>query len=120
MREEQETERSDNPAQATPGATASQCLKESLGTFSSRQQLALEGIEGGRIGFGPSANDHVDGRNPLQDVQADDLPESTLQLITLHDGATMLGNDEAYAGMMAKGSDNSELEVLEPNPLPFA
>jgi hypothetical protein len=32
----------------------------------------------------------------------------------------MLGNDEAYAGMMQKGSDDSELEVLSPNSLPFA
>jgi hypothetical protein len=31
----------------------------------------------------------------------------------------MLRNDEAYAGMMQKGSDNSELEMLEPNSLPF-
>ncbi len=32
----------------------------------------------------------------------------------------MLGNDEAYAGMMQKRSDDSELEMLELNPLPFA
>ena len=31
----------------------------------------------------------------------------------------MLGNDEAYAGMMQKGSNDSELEMLGPNPLPF-
>ena len=31
----------------------------------------------------------------------------------------MLGNDEAYAGMMQKGSDDSELEVLSPNSLPI-
>lgn len=120
MQEEQETERSDNPAQATSGATSSLCLEESLDAFPTGEKLALEGSEGGRIGFGPSPNDYIDGRNPLQDVQADDLPESSLQLITLYDGATMLGNDEAYAGMMQKGSDDSELEILEPNPLPFS
>jgi hypothetical protein len=32
----------------------------------------------------------------------------------------MLGNDEAYARMMQKGSDDSELEMLSPNALPFA
>ncbi len=31
----------------------------------------------------------------------------------------MLGNDEAYAWVMQKGSDNSELEMLTPNSLPF-
>jgi hypothetical protein len=30
----------------------------------------------------------------------------------------MLGNDEAYAGVMKKGSDYSELEMLTPNSLP--
>jgi hypothetical protein len=80
----------------------------------------LQRRECGRIGFGPSANDHVDGRNPLQDILADDLPESSLQLITLHDGATMLGYDEAYAWMMQKGSDDPEVEMLSSNALPFA
>jgi hypothetical protein len=32
----------------------------------------------------------------------------------------MLGNDEAYAGMTQKGSDDPELEMLSPDPLPFA
>jgi hypothetical protein len=32
----------------------------------------------------------------------------------------MLGNDEAYAGMMKKGSDNPELEMLESDSLPFS
>ena len=32
----------------------------------------------------------------------------------------MLGNDEAYAGMMQKGSDDPEIEVLGPDTLPFA
>jgi hypothetical protein len=31
----------------------------------------------------------------------------------------MLRNDEAYAGMMQKGSDDSELDMLKPNSLPF-
>lgn len=94
-------------------------LEETFGALSSSDEFALEGGEGGRIGFGPSANDHVDGIDPLQDVQADDLTESSLQLVTLHNGATMLRYDEAYAGMMQKGSDNSELEMFEPNSLPF-
>jgi hypothetical protein len=32
----------------------------------------------------------------------------------------MLGNDEAYAGMMQKGSDDSEVEMLSSDALPFA
>lgn len=31
----------------------------------------------------------------------------------------MLGDDEAYAGVMQKGSDYSELEMLGPNSLPI-
>jgi hypothetical protein len=31
----------------------------------------------------------------------------------------MLGYDEAYAGMMQKGSDDPEVEMLSSNPLPF-
>jgi hypothetical protein len=50
---------------------------------------------------------------------ADDFPESSLQLITLHNGATMLWNDEAYAGMMQKGSDDPEVERLGSDALPL-
>ena len=95
------------------------CLQEALDLRSFGDELALEGRECCRIGFGPSANDHVDGGDPLQNILADNLPESSLQLIALHNGAAMLGNDEAYAGMMQKGSDNSEVERLGPNALPF-
>jgi uncharacterized protein (DUF1501 family) len=95
------------------------CLEEALDLHSSGEELALEWRECGRISLGPSANDHVDGRDPLQDILADDLPESSLQLITLHNGATMLGNDEAYAGMMKKGSDELEVEMLSSDALPF-
>jgi hypothetical protein len=31
----------------------------------------------------------------------------------------MLGNDEAYAGMMQKGSDDPEVERLSSDALPF-
>jgi hypothetical protein len=31
----------------------------------------------------------------------------------------MLGYYEAYAGVMQKGSDDSEVEMLSPNTLPF-
>ena len=31
----------------------------------------------------------------------------------------MLGYYEAYAGMMQKGSDDPEVEMLSSNPLPF-
>jgi hypothetical protein len=109
----------DSPAPRRSEANASRCLEEPFGAFSSGLKLALEGCKGSRIGFWPSANDEVDGRDPLQDVQADDFPESSLQLIPLHDRVAMLGNDEAYAGMMQKGSDDSELEKLGPNSLPF-
>jgi hypothetical protein len=54
-------------------------------------------------------NDHVHGRNPLQDTQTDYLPESSLQPISFHYGATILGNDEAYARVMQKGSNDPEL-----------
>ena len=45
--------------------------------------------------------------DPLQDILADDLPESSLQLVSLHDGATMLGNNEAYARDDAEGKRRS-------------
>lgn len=47
------------------------------------------------------------------------LPDSSLQPISFHYRTTILRNDEAYAGMMQKGSDYSELEMLGPNSLPF-
>ena len=31
----------------------------------------------------------------------------------------MLGNDEAYAGMMQNGSNDSEIQMLSSNALPF-
>jgi hypothetical protein len=98
----------------------SRCSREALDLHSSGEELALERRKWCRVGFGPSANDHVDGRDPLQDVLADDLPESSLQLVALHNGATMLRNNEAYAGMMQKGSDEPEIEILSPNTLPVS
>jgi hypothetical protein len=86
-----------------------QCTEEAFDLRFSGEKLTLEYSEGGGIRFGPSTNDHVHGRDPLQDILADDLPESSLQLISLHNRATMLGNDEAYAGMAEKGSDDSEV-----------
>jgi hypothetical protein len=112
--------RFDNRAPGRSRRTALLRLKKARGAFCSGNEFALEWGECGWVGFGPSANDHINGINPLQDVQADDLPESSLQPISLHNRATMLRNDEAYAGMMQKGSDYPELEMLEPNPLPFA
>ena len=32
----------------------------------------------------------------------------------------MLRNNEAYAGMMQKGSDEPEIEILSPNTLPVS
>ena len=120
MRARLATESTGMPVPGISVPTASRSLEEALYLHFPFKELTLQGREGGRISFGPSANDHVDGRNPLQDVRADDLPESSLQLVTLHNGASMLGNDEAYAWMMEKGSDDPELEMLSTNSLPFA
>jgi hypothetical protein len=90
-------------------SAALQRTEETFDLRFSEKKLTLEYSEGGGIRFGPSTNDHVHGRDPLQDILADDLPESSLQLISLHNRATMLGNDEAYAGMAEKGSDDSKV-----------
>ncbi len=66
-----------------------------------------------------SANDHIHRRDPLQHIQADNLPESSLQPIPLYNRAPMLRNNEAYSWMMKKGSDYTELEMLSPDSLPF-
>lgn len=87
--------------------------------ISSRSELSLEHGERGYICVWLGANDHINGRNPLQYVQADKFPKSSFQAIPLHDGASMLRNNKAYAGMMQKGSDHPELEMLSPNPLPI-
>ena len=96
------------------------CAEETLDLRLTQKKLVLECGKCGRISFGPSANDHVDRRDPLQDILADDLPESSLQPISLHDGATMFRNDEAYAPMMEKGSDDSEVQMLSSDSLPIA
>lgn len=93
--------------------------KEILDTIPSRTELSLERGKRGSICVWLSANDHVDGRDPLQHTQADNLAKSSLEPIPLDDGASVLGNDEAYARVMQKGSDHSELQMLSPNSLPL-
>jgi hypothetical protein len=65
-------------------------------------------------------DNYINGRKPPQDSLADNLTESSLQPIPLHNGATMLRNNEAYAGMMEKGSNESEIQMLSSNSLSFA
>jgi hypothetical protein len=92
-----------------PVSAALQRTEETFYLSFSEKKLTLEYGKCGGIRFGPSTNDYVHGGDPLQDILADDFPESSLQLISLHDRATMLGNDEAYARMTEKGSDDSEI-----------
>lgn len=95
------------------------CAEEMFDPCLSKKKLTLEYSECGRVGFGPNTNDHIDGRNPLQDILADDLPESSLQPISLHDRATILRNNEAYARMREKGSNDPEVQMLSSDSLPL-
>ena len=109
----------DNRAPGKSVFAALFCPEETLNLHFSRAELALERRECGRISVSPSANDHIDGRDPPQHILADNFPESSLELISLHNGATILRNDEAYAGMMQKGSDDPEVQMLSSDALPL-
>jgi hypothetical protein len=110
----------DKHARGRSRSVASLCCEETFDLLLAQKKLVLECGKCGRIGFGPSANDHVDERHPLQDILADDFPESSLQPISLHNRVTMFGNNEAYAAMMEKGSDDPEVQMLSSDSLPIA
>jgi len=95
------------------------CLEEALNLHFSEEELAFEQRKWCGVSLRASTNDHVNRRKPRQDMLADNLPESSLQPVPLHNGATMLRNNEAYAGMMEKGSNKPEIQMFGPNTLPF-
>jgi hypothetical protein len=58
--------------------------------------------------------------NERENITPYDFPESSLQAIALHDGTSVLRNDDTDPWVTQKGSEDPNLEVLGSRSLPFA
>jgi hypothetical protein len=72
------------------------------------------------IGFTPSSNDDVHRRDVPDQVATDRFTQMALEPVSLHVGVSVFRNDEPNTGMMQKGSDSPELEMLGQDALPIA
>ncbi len=71
----------------------------------------------------PRANAYVERRKRPehgQELDPDQLSQSSLELIAIDRRMPVQRNDDSYAGKTKRGSQNADIEVLGPNSLPLS
>jgi hypothetical protein len=88
-----------------------------------RQHVQPESVEGCGVSFSACANRDVDRRltgKRRKQLRANQLAKTTLEAIAIHGGVVVARDDDADARMNKRGSEDPDVEVPGPDPLPLS
>jgi hypothetical protein len=87
-----------------------------------RDDVAAETIEACVVGFAPRANGDVSRTvaKRRQQFDPDELPQATFESVAVDRGVLMARHDDPDARKTKRGSEDSDIEIRSPNPLPLS